>query len=132
MTAVQEQRDAELQLPALFHGEIINPVAVEQGIERLGNEIGRGVRKVSEAERAAREKRHKYDLAYARAYMAHEGPAHEKRYAAEIATAAQRYEAEVAEVAHRHTERTAKALEKQLIALQSLLGSIKVLYGSTR
>ena len=40
--------------------------------------------------------------------------------------------AENAEIAFRHAERTAKALEKELIAWQSIASSIRTMYGAAR
>jgi hypothetical protein len=112
--------------------EVLNPVDLEQKIQEISRHIHTGVRVVTDAEREAREQRRLYDLAYARAYQAHKGPAHEKRYAAEEATTEQRGAAEVAEVAFRHAERTARALENELRATQSIGASVRAMYVSER
>ena len=54
----------------------------------------------------------------------------EREYDADIATMPHREEAEVAELAFRHAERTAKALEKELMAWQSINSSIRTMYGA--
>jgi hypothetical protein len=100
--------------------DLINPVAVEQSIRELVDRIARGIPIVSNAEAKAREAGRLYDLALARAYMRHEGPAHEKKYAAALATEQERTDYDIADLAYRHAERTSKALEAQLRAWQSI------------
>ena len=73
-----------------------------------------------------------YDLAYAHAYKKSEGPVHERRYTADILTMAQREEADIAEIAFKHAERTAKALEKELMAWQSINSSMRAMYSAVR
>lgn len=82
------------------------------------------------AERAAREKKRAFDLAYAYAYKRAEGPVHIRKYEADIATMPHREEADNAEIAFRHAERTAKALEKELLAWQSINSNIRAMYGA--
>jgi hypothetical protein len=108
----------------------LNPVQIEQNIRTCSERIHRGVIVVSNAEAAARQARRDYDLAYAVAYMDSDGPAHERRYAAEITTADERAAADVAELAYRHAERTAKAVEAELRAWQSVGASVRVMYGA--
>jgi hypothetical protein len=112
--------------------EVLNPADLEAKIQEISRRIHEGVKVVTAAERDAREQRRLYDLAYARAYMAHEGPAHERRYAAEIATTDDRNTVDVAEVAFKHAERTARALENELRATQSIGASIRQMYASER
>jgi hypothetical protein len=110
--------------------EVLNPVDVEKSIREAANDIARGVTIVSNAEAKAREATRLYDRAYATAYLAAEGPAHEKRYRAELATASERDVMEVAELAFKHAERTARSLEAKLRAFQSVGASIRTMYGS--
>jgi hypothetical protein len=110
----------------------INPVAVEQSIHELIDRIARGIPIVSNAEARAREAVRRYDVALAEAYLRHDGPAHEKKYAATIATQRVRAEADVAELAYRHAERTSKSLEAQLRAWQSIGASVREMYGAQR
>ncbi len=109
-----------------------NPVDAERRIEELANRIARGVSVVTAAEREARARRREADLAYAHAYLNADGPAHERRYAADIASMPAREAAELAELAFRHAERTAKALEKELVAMQSVAASIRTMFASVR
>jgi hypothetical protein len=112
--------------------DVLNPVDLERSIQEISRRIHKGVGVVTEAEGNAREKRRQYDHAFAVAYMQHEGPAHEKRYAAEVATTSFRAVAEDAEVAFRHAERTARALENELRATQSIGASIRAMYAGER
>jgi hypothetical protein len=112
--------------------DVLNPADLERHIQEISRRIHEGVKVVTVAERDARENRRLYDLAYAQAYMAHDGPAHERRYAAEAATTEQRNTADIAEVAFKHAERTARALENELRATQSIGASIRSMYASER
>lgn len=107
---------------------VLNPVDVEHTIRDTADEIARGVRVVSEAEREARRTRVQYDRAFAAAYLEAEGPAHEKKYRAELATKGPRDVMEVADLAYRHAERQSKALEAKLRAFQSVGASIRTMY----
>lgn len=107
---------------------VVNPVQVENAIRSLANSISRGVIAVSNAESTAREARRAYDVAFAHAYMDHQGPAHEKKYAAVIATEGELEAADVAELAYKHAERTARALTEELRAWQSVGASVRAMY----
>ena len=110
--------------------DVLNPVQVEQNIRSLASSIHRGVTVVSNAEVEARKGRREYDLAFAHAYMAHQGPAHEKKYQATIDTAEHLERADVAELAFKHADRTARALTEELRAWQSVNRSIMTMYGA--
>jgi hypothetical protein len=105
-----------------------NPVSVEKAIVGVVDEIVAGIRKASDAYSQALATNHDYDLAFARAYMRYEGPAHAKKYAAEIATEEERTSRDAADVAYRYIERTNKALEKKLDALRSIGVSVRQAY----
>jgi hypothetical protein len=109
---------------------VLNPVDVEQKIQEISNRIATGVQVITGAEREARRLRRAFDLAYAYAYKRHDGPAHEKRYAADIESMPHREEAENAEIALHHAERTARALEKELFAWQSINGNLRAMYNA--
>lgn len=108
----------------------LNPVDIEQSIRETANDIARGVWVVSNAESKAREAHRVYDRAFAAAYLAAEGPAHEKKYHAELATKAERDDLDVQELAFKHAERTAKSLEAKLRAFQSVGASVRQMYGA--
>jgi hypothetical protein len=110
--------------------EVLNPVDVETSIRDCANRIHRGVTVVTHAEAAFRDADRLFDVAFAHAYLDHQGPAHEKKYAATIATEEQRKTRDVAEMAFRHADRTARALSEELRALQSIGASVRAMYGS--
>lgn len=107
----------------------LNPAEIEQNIRTCAERIHKGVTVTTDAEREAKQKRRAYDAAVARAYMDHQGPAHEKKYAAELATQQEREDAEAAEITYRYAERTAKAVEAELRAWQSVGASVRLMYG---
>ncbi len=108
--------------------DVLNPADVEATIRETADEIAKGVRVVSDAEREARRTRVVYDRAFAGVYLAAAGPAHEKRYHAELGTADERDAMEIADLAYRHAERQSKALEAKLRAFQSVGASIRTMY----
>lgn len=109
--------------------DVLNPADAESKIAEISDRIARGVSVVTGAERDAKARRREFDLAYAHAYKKAEGPVHERRYTAEIAAMPHREAAENAEIAFRHAERTARALEKELAAWQSINSNIRSMYG---
>lgn len=115
------------------YDEPLNPVEVEAAINRLRLHISRGVRIVSDAEEKAKEATKIYDRAYASAFLAHEGPQTEKRYAAELAPEVieARDARDIAVLAYRHANRTAEALQDELRAYQSINKSVIGVYGAT-
>lgn len=111
---------------------VLNPVDIEQAIRACADRIHTGVKVVTAAERDARQRAREHDRAYAAAYLNAPGPAHERRYHAELATQPERDARDVAELAYRHAERVAKAVEAELRAWQSVGASIRTMYGATR
>lgn len=109
--------------------EVINPVQVESAIREVANLMAEGVQVCSDRWAAFAEADHAYDVAYARAYMGHQGPAHEKKYAAVLACQSERDVRDAADVAYRHADRRAKALDAELRAWQSVGASLRVQYG---
>lgn len=112
-------------------GGVLNPVEVEQQIQKLANDIASGVRIVSERHADWKTKLRIYEHAYAVAYLAAEGPSHEKKYRAETVTQQQRADSDTAEVAFRHAERQMKALEIQLSSTQTIAKSVGQMYGAS-
>ena len=108
--------------------DVMNPADIEQAIRDTANRIANSVKVCSDAYREFARLDLAYDQAVARAYMAHEGPAHEKKYAAELATANERTARDVADVAYRHADRLAKSLDTELRAYQSVGASIRSMY----
>jgi hypothetical protein len=110
--------------------EVWNPAEVEQRIKDISDRISRGVSVCDKQYRAHLEAERLYDAAFARAYLDHPGAAHEKKYAAELATQTQRDARDVADAAYRYADRTARALESELRAMQSVGASIRAMYAT--
>jgi hypothetical protein len=108
--------------------EVLNPVQIEAAIRKCANRIAEGVKVCSETYAAFLDCDRSYDRAYAQAYLAHDGAAHEKKFAAEIETSEARAVRDAADVAYRYADRTAKAVESELRALQSLGASVRQAY----
>jgi hypothetical protein len=110
--------------------EVLNPVDIERAIRKVAERIHEGVKVVTNAEAKAREADRLHEVAVAQAYLSHEGPAHEKKYAAVLATQAEREALDLAEVEFKYADRTARALVEELRALQSVGASVRAMYGS--
>lgn len=108
----------------------LNPVDVERAIREITNEIAHGVRVRSDALRAFRDAERTYDREFARAYMRYDGPAHAKRYAAEIATQDERAARDAAEAAWKYADTQGRSLELELSAYQSIGRSVNGMYGA--
>lgn len=107
----------------------INPVEVEKTILEIVNEISHGIITYRDALARSLAANREYTLAYARAYMAFDGPAHARRFAADLATEGQLVERDAGEVALRFADRSARALEKKLDAFRSIGASVRQAYG---
>lgn len=105
-----------------------NPVSVEKALQECSNEIVSSVPKSTDAYAEYLRADRDYDLAFAKAYMAYQGPAHAKKYAAEIATSEERVARDAAEVAYRYFDKLGKALEKKLDFLRSVGVSVRQAY----
>lgn len=105
-----------------------NPVQIETAIRKCANDISRGVGICGESYAAFLEADRAYDAAFARAYLAATGPAHTRKYTAELATQDERGRRDVADTTYRVADRRARALEAELRALQSVGASIRKAY----
>ncbi len=123
--AKEAAEEAELDEP-------LNPEQVEKAMRFCALRIARGVRVVTDAERAFRELDRAHDRAFAQAFLDHDGPQTEKRHAAVLATAAEREARDVAHLAFQHVKRLAEALEDELRTLQSVNKSVVAIYGASR
>lgn len=108
--------------------DVLNPVEIEQAIREVASRIANSVQVCSDRYREFMKADLDYDRAFAHAYMGHDGPAHEKRYAAELATYDERTARDIADAAYRHAERLSKALDSELRAYQSVGASIRSMY----
>lgn len=109
--------------------DVLNPVDIERAIRRCSDSIAKGVQICSERYEAFLAADRTYDLAFAHAYLDSTGPAHEKKYTAEIRTSPEREARDVADAAYRHADRLARALEAELRAWQSVGASVRAMYG---
>lgn len=108
--------------------EVLNPVQIETAIREVANRISDGVKVCADRYTVFLAADRAYEQAFAIAYMTHEGPAHEKKYAAEIATATEREARDVADAAYRYADRLSKALQDELRAYQSVGASVRAMY----
>lgn len=106
-----------------------NPVQIEAAIRECANRIGKGVTICGNTYKAFLEADHAYDIAFAHAYLNAEGAAHEKKYRAELDTRAERRARDIADAAYRLADRTARAVEAELRAWQSVGASVRSMYG---
>lgn len=109
--------------------DVLNPVQIEQSIRDVANRMAKGVKVCSDTYAAFLQADHAHEVAVARAYMEHQGPAHEKKYAAIEATQEARTARDAADVAYRYADRTARALDAELRAWQSIGASVRSMYG---
>ncbi|OZE77196.1 hypothetical protein CH305_18335 [Rhodococcus sp. 15-649-2-2] len=108
--------------------EVFSPVAIEQKIADVSNRIATGVNLADEKYRAFLDADRAYDAAFAKAYMAYSGPAHAKKYAAELDTTDERAARDVADAAYRYTDRRTRAYQDELRSLQSIGASVRQAY----
>ncbi|AOY72017.1 hypothetical protein ARZXY2_2486 [Arthrobacter sp. ZXY-2] len=108
--------------------DVLNPVAIEQRIRDISVRIANSAAVCNERYVTFMTADRNHDLAYASAYMEQKGAAHEKRYAADLATAETRGARDVADAAYRYADRLAKALESELRAYQSIGASVRAMY----
>lgn len=106
----------------------LNPVVVEQTILDIVQELDDAVPAGRDALADALAAKRAFERAEASAYMRHVGPAHEKKYAAVIATEQQAIDRDAAEVAHRYSATLLRVLEKKLDAFRSLGASVRQAY----
>lgn len=107
-----------------------SPESVEQAIRETSNRIAEGVRICSDRYEVFLAADREYDRLYAHAYLAADGPAHSKRWEAEIATTEAREARDVADASYRYADRTARALDAELRAWQSVGASVRSMYAT--
>lgn len=109
---------------------VLDPVDVEKAIRTVSDQITQNVLFADQRYRDFLKADHAYDVAYAKAYMGHQGPSHEKKFAAEIATETERAARDVADAAYRYADRQARALDSELRSWQSVGASVRSMYGT--
>jgi len=108
--------------------DVWNPAQIEEKIREVSNRIAGSVSECNNTYTVYLHADHNYDVAFAQAYLNTDGPAHAKRYAAELATQTERHNRDVADAAYRYADRRARALQDELRALQSVGASIRSMY----
>lgn len=109
--------------------DVLNPVNIEQRIRDISARIANSAQVCNDRYIAFLGADRAYDQAFAGAYMGHEGPAHEKKYAAELATLPEREARDMTDAAYKYADRLAKALESELRAYQSIGASVRAMFG---
>lgn len=102
----------------------LNPVNIENHIRELSNRIAKSASVCNSRYIEFLDADREFDKAFAHAYLAHDGPQSEKRYAADGATMPERERRDVADAAYRYADRLSKALQSELMAYQSLNKSV--------
>lgn len=106
----------------------LNPARIETAIRECAKRIGDGVLECNRRYKTYLQAQREYDQAYARAYLRADGPAHEKRYRAEVATSEERERRDVADAAYKYADRQSKALTEELRAWQSVGASVRAMF----
>lgn len=106
----------------------INPVDIETAIRAVTERIAKGVTVCDTRYRAFLAADRAYDKALALAYLRYEGPAHEKKFGAELETQSEREARDDADAAYRYADRQARALQDELRAWQSVGASVRAMY----
>lgn len=107
-----------------------NPASVETAIYEAAQRIAKGVTICGTAYKTFLQADAAFDRALAFAYLRAEGPAHERKYRAEIdeTVIASRDARDVADAAYRLTDRNHKAIQSELDALRSIGTSVRQAY----
>lgn len=106
----------------------LNPVEIEDRIMKLSNRIASGVKVVTDRLKERDEARRNFDREWAACYLSAEGSIKDREQKAHLETMPAREEYDLAEAAYRYADRTAKALELELRALQSIGASVRQMY----
>ena len=106
----------------------LNPVTIENHIRELSTRISKSASVCNERYVEFLDADREFAKAFAQAYLAHDGPQAERRYAADEVTMPERERRDVADAAYRYADRLSKALQSELMAYQSLNKSILAQY----
>ncbi|NKY47971.1 hypothetical protein [Nocardia cerradoensis] len=108
--------------------EVWSPVAVEQRLADIDHLITRGVNTLADAYDKYATLKNQVEVETARAYVNHRGPAHEKKYAAILATEQLRAQLAVADAVYHRARWKNEGLTEQLKAVQSIGASLRSQY----
>lgn len=110
--------------------DVLNPVDAEREVMETANNIGKGVVIVSRAYNDELAAERAYKSANYLAYLNADGPIKDREAKAYLETVELREVWDIAVVAHRRARDTANALDRKLSALQSVINSIKRMFGA--
>lgn len=106
-----------------------DPVGVEEALRECSQRIAKGVLIVSRALDEYKAADRAYDSAEDRAYFRAEGSVEDRKRRARLDCEAERTVLDAAEVAYKKAHSTARALEHELSALQSISAGMRTVYG---
>lgn len=110
--------------------DVLNPVDIEQAIRGLANRISNGVRIVSDLYEKYLAADREYDKTFSKAFLAADGAENKRKHEAVLASMDARERRDDAEAAFKYADRTARALENELRAMQSVGASVRAMYQS--
>ena len=110
--------------------DVLNPVDAEREVLETANRIAKGVVIVSKAHNDELAAERAYKTANYAAYLAADGSIKDKEAQAYLDTVELREAWDIATVAHRRARDNANALDRKLSALQSVINSIKRMFGA--
>jgi hypothetical protein len=110
----------------------VNPAEIGEEMRRHSKQLDKGVAALREQAHEYAESENEYRLAHARAYLAHEGPAHERKAAADLATGEERYRAHLADGMKVAALEAVRSRRAQLSALQSMMNANREELGAMR
>ena len=106
----------------------LNPPEIESKLLALSNDIARGVKIVSDAEKTYVDSQREFDRAKAKAQLEAQGTVAEREAQVELATASQRDQRDQDYLAFQHAKRTLRSLDQRIDALQSIGASVRQAY----
>jgi hypothetical protein len=107
---------------------VMTPMAIEARIRSIAASILKGADIVDGLRTNYTQLKTDYDLAFAKAAIALEGPKYQREWQAEVSTHDLRQQLDVAYTAYRHGADKLRALESELRAYQSVGASIRAAY----
>jgi hypothetical protein len=108
----------------------LNPAQCEAWIRRVSERIARGVRIVTDAEKAMLATKRDFDYAFANAFKNAQGSDNLRRQTAVVEAMPWREKADNAVIAFRYAQRTAEGLERELFAAMSINKSVVSMYSA--
>ena len=108
----------------------LNPAQCEAWIRRVSERIARGVRIVTDAEKAMLATKRDFDYAFANAFKNAQGSDNLRRQTAVVDAMPWREKADNAVIAFKYAQRTAEGLERELFAAMSINKSVISMYAA--